>query len=160
MKLNSLIIGFLAIAVHAMSQSNSYLTMKDTFKGGSDVHHISVSGFLCRAVLALADEHEYRAAFTDVKNIKIITVPKSEFERRNLSPDGFKKILREDNFQELAHIRDRGDIVSIYLQENKKAQNRYFILVDEGDDIVALEIKGYVNADLLVKMNRELASNY
>jgi hypothetical protein len=110
--------------------------------------------------LALADEHEYRAAFTDVKNIKIITVPKSEFERRNLSPDGFKKILREDNFQELAHIRDRGDIVSIYLQENKKAQNRYFILVDEGDDIVALEIKGYVNADLLVKMNRELASNY
>lgn len=134
--------------------------MKDTFKGGQDVHHLSVSGLLCRAVLAMADEHEYQAAFTDVKNIKIITVPKTEFERRKLTLNGFKKVLSEDNFQELAHFRDHGDLVSIYLQENKKSQNRYFILVDEGDDIVALEIKGYVDADLLVKMNRELASNY
>ena len=159
MKLNSLIIGLLALAVHAKSQSNSYLTMKETFKGGRDVHHISVSGFLCRTVLAMADEHEYQTAFTDVKNIKIITVPKSEFERRKLTLNGFKKVLREDSFQELAHFRDHGDLVSIYLQENKKNQNRYFILVDEENNIVALEIKGYVDADLLVKVNRELALN-
>jgi hypothetical protein len=157
MKIRHIIISLLALSVTSYAQSDSYLTMKDTFKKGHDVHHFSVSGFLCRAVLSIADEHEYRDAILDVKNIKIITVPRREFTKRHLSLDGFKQVLAEDNFQELAHFRDHGDYVSVYLQENKKNKNRYFILVDEGDDIVALEIKGYVDPEMLVKMNHELA---
>ena len=157
MKKYCLVLMLALILNQALSQSDSYRTMKDTFKGGENVYSVSVSGFLCRAVLAIADEHEFRDAISDVRNVRFITVPKSEFASRNLSLAGFRKVLKEDAFQELANFRDKGDHVSFFLQENDKNKNRYFILVDEGDDIVVIEMKGHVDMDKLMKMKRELA---
>lgn len=143
----------------ANAQSNSYLTIRDTFKKGHDVYHFGVSGFLCRTILAWADEYEFRDAITDVQNIKFITIPKSEFANRNVTLNGFKKILKEDAFQELAHFRDNGDYVDFYIQEKKNNNNRYFILVDEGENILAIEMKGYVDMNKLMSLKSEMAYN-
>jgi hypothetical protein len=162
MKKHFSLITLVFLATLASAQSDSFLTMKDTFKGGDDVYHFSLSGFLCRTVLAMADEHEFRDAITDIKNIRLIVVPKEHFSAKGLSINGFKKVLKQDAFQELAHFRDHGDLVSVYLQEenNKNRQrDRYFILVEDGDEVVGIEMKGSVDMNVLLNLNKEVAFN-
>src|SRR5689334_20392568 len=109
---------FALIITQAYCQSDSYLTIKDTFKGGNEVYSFSVSGFLCRTILAWSDESEWQDAITDIKNVRFVIIPKREFEKRDLTLTGFKKILVKDSFQELGHVRDNGSVVTFYLQEN------------------------------------------
>jgi uncharacterized protein DUF4252 len=148
------------LAVQATAQSKSYQTFKDTFKDGDDVHSFSVSGFLARTVLWMADEHEFADAITDIKNIKLVVVPKGEFSSRRVSLSGFKEILKTDSFQELAHFRDQGDLVTIYLQEHGKTKlkDRYFILVEDTNEVVAIELKGSVDMNRLINMEKEVAA--
>lgn len=159
--MKKIIILFLLVAAtgYTQAQSNSYLTMKDTFKGGHDVFHITVSGFLCRTVLTWADEHEFRDAITDVKNVRFITVPKSEFTQRDLTVNGFKRVLKQDAFEELAHFQDHGDYVTVFLQENGKHKDRYFILIDEGTEVIAVELKGTVDVNKLLSLQNQVAMN-
>lgn len=144
---------FLATAVKA--QSDSFQTLKDTFKHGEDVYTVSVNGMLCRTILRMAGEHEFRNAIQDIKNIRLIAIPMTEFKRKNLSVAGFKKILKEDSFQELATVRDNGDDVNVFLQENRKDHDRYFFLINEGDEVVGVEIKGTVDMNAIYAMMKE-----
>jgi hypothetical protein len=156
MKKPLFLLGFaLFLAASAFAQSDSYQTLKDTFKKGDDVYSVSVNGMLCRTILRMAGEHEFRDAITDVKNIRVIVIPMTEFKRRDLSVAGFKKILKGDAFQELATVRDSGDDVSIFLQEGSKNRDRYFFLIDEGDEVVGVEIKGTVDMNVIYAMMKE-----
>jgi Domain of unknown function (DUF4252) len=155
MKKPLILLAFVIFAGQAFAQSDSYQTLKDTFKKGDDVYSVSVSGMLCRTILRMAGEHEFRDAITDVKNIRVIVIPGTEFKRRGLSVAGFKKILKDDSFQELATVRDNGDDVSIFLQEGSKNRDRYFILVDEGDEVVGVEIKGTMDMNVIYAMMKE-----
>lgn len=160
MKKLYILLALAASTIFAYAQSDSYITLKDTFKGGRDVHHFSVSGGLCRLILAMADEHEYRDAIMDVSSVKFIVIPKAEFYSRKVSVQGFKQILSQDNFHQLANFRDHGDDVTFFIQENnRKNKNHYFILVEENNEIVGIEIKGYVDPDKLVRLSHDLAMN-
>src|SRR6185436_4786553 len=90
---------FALIVAQAAGQSDSYLTIKDTFKGGREVFSFSVSGFLCRTILAWSEGSEWRDAITDIKNVRVVIIPKLEFKRRDLTLAGFQKILAKDSFQ-------------------------------------------------------------
>jgi hypothetical protein len=150
----------LVLVAQVNAQSNSYVTMKDTFKGGEEVHSFSVSGFIARSILWMADEHEYADAITDIKNIRLITIPREQFSQRGVSVNGFKKILKEDSFQELAHFRDHGDLVTFYLQENGKSKmkDRYFIIIEEDDEVLGIEMRGSVDMNVLLNTEKEVAS--
>jgi hypothetical protein len=152
-----LLVFALFMAISAKAQSDSYQTLKDTFKGGDDVFSISVNGMLCRTALRLADEHEFCDAITDIKNIRVIVIPTTEFRRKDLSVAGFKKILKEDSFSELATVRDSGDDVYVFLQENGKNDDRYFFLIDEGDEVIGVEMKGSVNMNAIYKLMKDEA---
>lgn len=156
MKKTLLLIGFaLFLSVSATAQSDSFQTLKNTFKHGDEVYSVSVNGLLCRTILRMAGEHEFRDAITDVKNIRVIVIPMKEFRRKDLSVVGFKKILKEDSFQELATVRDSGDDVTVFLQENNKERDRYFFLIDEGDEVIAVELKGSVDMNVIYEMMKE-----
>jgi hypothetical protein len=134
---------------HSFAQSNSYQALKDKFKGESDVYSFSVSGWVGRAVLKLAGEQEFSEAIKDLKHVRLISIPKKEFAAQQVSVKGFKKILKHDYFQELAFIRDNGDEVSIYLREGNNHKNHYFVLVEEEDEVVAIELNGYIDLNQL-----------
>jgi hypothetical protein len=161
MKKYFILIALTIVITRSNAQSESYQTIKDTFKGGEDVHAFSVSGFLCRTVLWMADEHEFAEAITDIKNIKLIVVPREEFSTRGLSVNGFKKVLKKDSFQELAHFRDHDDLATIFLQESPKSKmrDRYFILVEADEEVVAIEMKGTVDMNALLNLDKDLAAN-
>ena len=153
----SLVAISLFIAISTSAQSDSYRTLKDTFKGGDDVFSISVNGALCRTALRLADEHEFCDAITDIKNIRVIVIPVAEFRRKDLSVAGFKKILKEDSFKELATVRDHDDDVCIFLQENNHEHDRYFFLIDDDDEVIAIEMKGDLDMNKIYKLMKDEA---
>lgn len=151
----------ISMASLASAQSDSYETFKDTFRGGRDVFCFGVRGWLARAVLRFTDEYEFRDAISDVKTIKVTIVPRGRFREQNLSIKEFKKILKDDSFAELAQVRDRGDNVTLYIQENSKRKHNslYFILVEESDEVVAIEMRGYVSEEALARLKKEVVKN-
>ena len=148
---------FVVIALMAVGQSNSYQSMKNTFIGGDDVHAFSVNGVFARAIFRMADEHAFSEAITDVKSIKLITIPKNEFGLKGVSVPGFKKLLKEDSFQELADFRDKGDYVTFFHQKNGRGNDCYFILVEDEDDVIGIEMKGSINMNALMNLQKKVA---
>lgn len=152
-------ITFLFSITSLFAQSNSYQALKDKFKGQPDVYSFSFSGWMGRLVLNLAGENEFRYAIKELNHMRLITIPRSEFSTQQVSVNGFKKLLKHDSFEELAVIRDNGEIVSVYLREGNNNKNHYFVLVEEKQEVVAIELKGYIDPELLNPQNTTLAIN-
>ncbi|MBX7127407.1 MAG: DUF4252 domain-containing protein [Cyclobacteriaceae bacterium] len=144
-------IAFVMATALSFAQSNSYRTFHEQFAGEEEVFHISIGGFWCRTVLNMAGEHEVRKAIRDISHIRLITVPRKALDEKSLTIRGFRKLLREDGFEELVAIRDHGDNVHVYLQQNSNKKNRYFVLIEEETEVVAIEIKGDIDIEQLKK---------
>lgn len=152
-------VAVLLAATSVFAQTKSYQALEDKFKGQPDVHSFSFSGWMGRLVLNMAGEHEFRNAIKELNHVRLITIPRSEFASQNLSVNGFRKLLKHDSFEELALIRDHGEIVSIYLREGNNNKNHYFVLVEEEKEVVAIELKGYIDHDMITQQNTTIAIN-
>ncbi len=153
----TLLFVFVMAATSLVAQSNSYQLLKNKFKDQPEVYSFSFSGWMGRIVLNLAGEYEFRNAIKDIKYMRLITIPQSEFSAKNVSVNGFKKLLKQDSFEELAFIHDQGEEVSIYLREGNNHRNHYFVLIEEEREVVAIELKGYLDPKLLNPRNTTLA---
>lgn len=147
----STFIALLIASSSALAQSESFITLKDKFCGEEDVVHFAVSGFFARSVLWMADEREFHEAIKEVKSIRLIVIPKDAFKAQSLTIGGFKKVLVKDGFEELARVKDGGDDVTFYLQSTPNKKDRYFVIVEESNEIVAMEIKGYIDPEFLLE---------
>ncbi len=158
MKPNPLLIILLLIVATttARAQSKSFDTLRDHFKGTEDVHSISVGGFFCRTVLWMAGEEEFRDAIKELNHIRMITIPKENFRAQHLSVNGFRKVLKSDGFESLATVKDDGEYFEIYLQQNDNKQNRYFVLVEDEDEIIGIELKGEIDIQKLASSKKEV----
>jgi hypothetical protein len=144
---------------NSFAQSRSYEALKEKFSNRPDVHSFSFGAWMGRLVLKMAGEHEFTNAIKDVKHVRLITIPKQEFAAQHVSVKGFKKLLKQDYFEELAFIRDTGEEVTIYLREGNNNKNHYFVLVEEEQEVVAIELKGYIDPKELNPKTTSLALN-
>ncbi|MEO7988124.1 MAG: DUF4252 domain-containing protein [Chryseolinea sp.] len=154
----STFIALLFVSASAFAQSESFVTLKDKFSGEDDVHHFAVSGFFARGILWMADEHEFYSAIKDVKNVRLIVIPREAFKAQDVTLNGFKKVLKNDGFEELVRVKDSGDDVTLYHQSSPKKNDRYFVIVEDNDEIVGIEIKGYIDPEFILA-NQPVAYN-
>lgn len=144
------LISLLSSAVYA--QSKSYSLLKEKFTGHENVVSFRTSGFLTRSVLLFAGEPEYNKAIKDVRKVRVIVIPKEAFKAEKVSVKGFMKIAKKDSFEELFNVYDHGDDVTLLVQSNTDhSDNRYLLVVDGHDEVVAMEITGYIDHKLLLK---------
>ncbi|MBT1703200.1 DUF4252 domain-containing protein [Chryseosolibacter indicus] len=142
------------------AQSESFHLLENKFKGSENVHALSLSGFLSRIVLRCAGEHDFRKAVKQVKHIRIINIPKSAFEAEQVTVHGFKKVLKKDSFEEVLSVRDHGDDVTLYMKsESNRKNSSYFLLVEEESEVVAIELHGYIDPNVMLKSSY-LSSNH
>jgi hypothetical protein len=139
-------------AAPSFGQSRSFETLYDHFSGTNDVNCFSVSGFLCRAGLWVAGEHEFKEAIEKVNSLRVISIPTSNFAEQGLSVKGFKKVLSGDDFESLASIKEENSRIEVYLQQTNNPKNRYLVLVEEADQLIAIEMKGYIDVEKLRKL--------
>jgi len=134
------------------SQSKSFLTFKEKFLGMEDVHHFSINGFFTRAILRIVTEDKMNyEGVKDIKNIRVVTVPKAAFEKQNVTVRGFRREVKKDAFEELAHATGRGEDITLYIQSTLKEGNRYMILVDHPYEVILVEFRGNVDPNVLLK---------
>lgn len=161
MKSTFITLALLIIFSASFAQSKSFQILKEKFSGTENVFSIRTSGFMARTVLRMAGEREYNSAIRDIYNVRLIVIPKSAFRKKNVTLEGFRKITREDGFEELAHVRDHGDDITILIQSpsQKKSDNRYLLLVEENDEVVVIEVRGYIDPELMFKDRNTIAYN-
>lgn len=133
----------------ANSQQNGFQTLKNKFKGEENVVTLSSSGCMIRTILLLAGEHDFKKAIKDVDRLRLITIPKSEFEDQRVSVNGFKKVLSKNDYEMLGSTIDHGDQVTLYLQSGEKHQEHYLLLVENSDEVIAIEINGEIDHRLM-----------
>lgn len=144
-----LIVALMLVTGSVMGQSTSYQILKDKFRDQPNVESFSCSGWLGRLVFKMAGEPEFYKAIQDLNHVRVMSIPTEEFATQRLTVNGFRRVLRNDSFEELAVVRDQGEVVSIYLREGKNNRNTYFVLVEEEDEVVAIELSGYIDPTLL-----------
>ena len=141
----------LIIVTSAFSQSDSFFALKEKFAYHTDVYSFSTGTFLGAAVFKLAGEHEFYDAIKDVRRISFISIPRHAFAREDVSVAGFKKVVRGDDFKELARMKDNGDVITFYMKSTASKDNRYMILVEDSDNVIAIELMGYIDPEFLLK---------
>jgi hypothetical protein len=140
----------LLITTSGYSQSDSFIALKEKFAYHHDVYSFSTSAFLGGTLLKLAGEHEFYDAVKSIKRISVIAIPKDAFRHEDVSVSGFKKIMHRDSFHELARMKDNGDVVTFYMRPTETKNNRYMILVEDSDNVVAIELTGYIDPEFLL----------
>jgi len=153
MKITLVVLLGVLVSLTSRAQSKSYQTLHDHFHHEQDVHTFQASGFIIRLVLNLAakDESAAHSMAKHVRHARVMVIPKEAFEKQHLSVSGFQHVLEQDSFMNLVTLREKGDVISIYHRMDDNNRNRYFVLVDGKDEVVAIEMKGYIDPELLAK---------
>lgn len=145
-----LIIAALFCAQVALAQSRAFSILEERFEGQPDVEKFHVRGWVGRMVASFAfdDDPKLRQAIEDIQYIRFMTIPTAEFDRQSVSVSGFRRVLSKDDFELLADYRDKGDQVLVYLRDEGNRNNRYFVLIQEKEQVVAIEMKGYIDPSI------------
>ncbi|MEJ1241356.1 DUF4252 domain-containing protein [Chryseolinea sp. T2] len=130
----------------SFAQSQSFQTFKNKFAGEDDVHCFKVSGFIVRSVLGMAGEHEAKEAVRGIHRVRLAVVPRDAFNAQKVSVNGFRRILHEDNFDEMMSFRENGDHVTVYSNSPRHDDEQcYLMLVESDEEVVLIEVLGNVN---------------
>jgi hypothetical protein len=152
MRTSLLFLLLIICSLTASAQSESFATLRNKFRGKPDVVYISTSGLFARAALMIAGERDFKRSIRHIRNFRLVTIPKNAFTEEAVTVNGFRHVLKNDSYVEMTAIRDHGDDVWFYLQEGKnKKQNKYFILIDDDNDVIGIELKGYLDPQELTK---------
>lgn len=136
----------LVTCVPVKAQSRSFQAFRDRFNGEENVQYFKVSGFVVRSVLGMAGEHEAKEAVRNIHKVRLAVVPREAFAQQEVTVAGFRKVMRQDAFDELMEFRENGDQVTVYSNASKDRDDRcYLMLVEDDDEIVLIEITGTVN---------------
>ena len=85
-----------------------------------------------------------------------MSIPMSAFAENHVSVGGFKEVILKDQYNQLAQVRENHEEVTVYIQSPKTSSlNRYLILIHNPEEVVAVELKGYIDADALNRKYHE-----
>jgi len=146
MKKTTLFLLFCTTLTASLAQSRSYQDLQRNFGDHPEVRSFGISGPLCRLAVSIFSHEDQEAAdvLEGIKHVRFISIPMEEFDNKGLSVRGFQSRLTRDNFELVANFRDSGSDVSLY-QRTEKNNDRYFLLVEDNDELLAFEMKGYID---------------
>lgn len=144
---------FTIASLTTFAQSESFLTFRESLNDAEDVVSFKVGGFVLRTALWLSGDSDVKEEFGEVHSVRFVVAPMEELEKRKLKVSGFKRVLRNDHFEEMVSASEDGDQITVYMQERGKNKNLYFVLIEGEDEVAAIEIKGYLDPKKLLHSN-------
>jgi len=151
MKKASLIFCLLLVSGFSYGQSNSYRMLRNQFEDSPEVKSYKLSGFLCKIIVKIVedDDEKLARALKEVRHVRVMTIPKEEFSAQKVTVSGFKSRLPKDNFEVMADIKDGDGSVAVFHRQEKKNKNRYFVIIEDSNEVLAIEMKGYIDPTIL-----------
>src|SRR5690606_8340274 len=139
----------LAFSLTGLAQSKSFERLHDRFNGRKDVVNFSLGGFFAQLAVSLASEGINADELGHIGQFYVLVIPKSHFDADGVTLTGYARFAqKKDSFEELLSIKDKKDNVRIFMKTGKHS-NLYLLLVDGGDEVVAVEFTGNINPDKL-----------
>lgn len=134
------------------AQSDSYRMLRSQFDDSPDVRSYRLRGLMIRLVAEIVEDEDERlaASLRDVKRVRLMIIPKEEFAQKGVTVSGFKSRLPKDKFELMGDFRDEGGSVAFYHRAEKRGKNCYFVIIDQDDEVVAIEMKGYIDPAVMV----------
>lgn len=130
----------------AFGQSKSFSSLSEAFSNNDNVTSFSLGGL----GLKWSSGEDEDKALSGIRDVRFLHIPRGQFEAGDVKLSSLKRSLSRDNFEVMFNARDGKDNVSVYLQENRGENNNlYFLLVEDDDNITAIEIKGYIDPKTL-----------
>jgi hypothetical protein len=151
MKRIFLVLAMVCATSLSFGQSDSYRMLRAQFEDSDEVKSYRLSGFMCKIIVNIIEDDDDNVveALKQVKKVRVMTIPKSEFELRNVTVKGFKSRLPKDNFELMADFDHGDESVAFYHRAEKKNKNRYFVVIDDHNQVIAIEMKGYIDPAVL-----------
>jgi hypothetical protein len=134
-------------AIFLNAQSDSYKMLRSHFADQPEVRSFKLSGMMCRIIVNIIEHDDERlaAALEDVRHVRLMTIPKKEFDAQGLTVAGFKSKLPRDNYELVGDFRDKDGSVAFFHKTDKKSNDLYFVVVEEDDEVIAIEMKGSID---------------
>lgn len=117
------------------------------------VTSITVPGFVVRLAARIGDlEKEERELLRSIDKVKVLAVenPRAN-EDINLHAEFYHKMNKEGQYEELMHVRDDHESVTIFGKMTEADVIREMVILTGGDDNVLVYLKGHFRADMLNK---------
>lgn len=146
MKQLTLVLLLVSAAFAADAQSESYRALRRKFSDSPEVKSYKLNALVMKILVSVVsrEDDEIARALKDVKHVRVMTIPKEEFILRDLSVNGFKSYLAKDHYELMTDIRNHGDKATFY-HRVEGHRNRYFAIIEESDEVVAIEMKGHID---------------
>lgn len=149
------------VAGTAFGQSKSYETLHHRFHGDEGVHSFSLGGIFLKAAVGIASSQDdlLRKSMRNVKHCRFMVIPHEAFAKQQVTVGGFQAYLKKDSFQEVMSVRDKGDIVTVFHRQEGNHDERYFVLIEEDRDVVAIELRGEMDLSVWKPDNQRISLN-
>jgi hypothetical protein len=134
------------------AQSNSYRMLHKQFADSDEVKSYRLRGLMIRLVAEIVEDEDERlaASLRNIKRVRLLTIPKEEFKVQELTVSGFKSRLPKDRFELMGDFRDEEGSVAFFHRAEKRGKNCYFVIIDQDDEVIAIEMKGYIDPAIMV----------
>jgi hypothetical protein len=151
MKKLALTFVFACSVILLQAQSDSYKMLRSHFADQPEVRSFKLSGMMCRIIVEIIEHDDDRlaAALEEVRHVRVMTIPKKEFAAQGLTVGGFKSRLPKDDFEIVGDFKDQGGSVAFFHRQEKKSKDRYFVIIEEEDEVIAIEMKGSIDPAIL-----------
>jgi hypothetical protein len=156
MKKLLLVLAICCAAGMVQAQSNSYKMLRSEFSDDPDVKSYHLRGWMIRLVAQIVEDDDARlsASLREVKRVRLITIPKEQFAKEDVTVSGFKSKLPGDHFELMGDFRDGEGSVAFFHRPEKRGKNCYFVIIDQDDEVIAIEMKGYIDPAIMVDRDR------
>jgi hypothetical protein len=152
----------LAIFLSSCSSTKSVSGFYHAHKRDEGTVNFRVPGFLIWLASGIAyesvDEPETRAGLAVAKKIKGMRVMVNE-DRNEIPAEEVNQLisnLRKDRYEDLFYVKDGSTTFSLMVREKREKIKRMFILVQEPDEFVLMELK----TSLKIKDIQELIKSF
>lgn len=149
---NAFLLLVLLSATQAGAQSSAIETLRKKFAGEPEVVNFAVNGFFLKAALWTAGDTRWSEACRHVSRMRVVSVPVRHFEHKDVSISGFKEFVLRSHYNYLVESQTPGQLITIYVRDQDQSKPVYLILVEEAQELTALEVVGKIDVQKVIKL--------
>lgn len=160
MKKFAVFILLLTIGLTVQAQNQTMRDYYKTQKKEEGVFNLSVPGWLMRVGVSLSGTRkdlnkQERRLLRKIRRVRLLSAEKLE-----LSAVQLRGVASEDRYEELILLRDQGENIELFIQEDEKAVRKLLILVQEEDSLTIIDLKMKVKHEFLQELLLDSADQF
>jgi hypothetical protein len=151
-KLFFLIIFVLPLCTYG--QSKSVTRFRSDFKENSNMFFYSST----LKMLNSENNPELADILSDVEEIRVLNYNRAEQKFKNLDIAGLKKDLKEETYNNIMMINEKGNAINLYSREKHGKMTGFVAIVENNESLVLIDLVGAIDIKKFMQLKQKLDS--